>query len=79
MIEAPIFTYSEPSMQYLLGTNVSNDAVILVLLQVVEKEEKAAACYSKTFNLPQRNYCVTQRELLAVVLTVSFFSLYRYS
>ena len=36
------------------------------------------AYYSKTFSPPQRNYCVTRRELLAVVMAVNHFRPYLY-
>ena len=42
------------------------------------EEERAIAYYSKTFSLPQRNYCVTRRELLAVVMAVNHFRPYLY-
>ena len=43
---------------------------------MVEGEECVVAYYSKTFSLPQRNYCITRRELLAVVMAVNHFRAY---
>ena len=40
---------------------------------MVEGEECVVAYYSKTFSPPQQNYCVTRRELLAVVMAVNHF------
>ena len=45
---------------------------------MVEGEECVVAYYSKTFSPPQRNYCVTRRELLAVVMAVNHFRPYLY-
>ena len=70
LMKARILTYSHPSKQYLLDTN---EAAGAVLSQVVERGEKLVACSSNTSNPPQRNYCVIQRELLAVVTAVNHF------
>ena len=40
--------------------------------------ERVVAYYSKTFSPPQKNYCVTRRELLAVILAVTHFRPYLY-
>ena len=78
LIEAPVLTYSDPSRQYILDTDASNEAAGAVLSQMVEGEECVVAYYSKTFSPPQRNYCVTRRELLAVVMAVNHFRPYLY-
>ena len=40
--------------------------------------EKVVAYYSKSLSRPERNYCVTRRELLAVVKAVKQFHVYLY-
>ena len=50
LVEAPVFTYPDPSRQYVLDTDTSNDAAGAVLLQMVEGEECVVAYYSKTFS-----------------------------
>ena len=49
-----------------------------VLFQVVKGKE-LVACYSKSFNSPQKNYCLMRRKLLDVVLAVSHFRPYLYT
>ena len=44
-----------------------------VLSQVHDEAEWVPAYYSKTFTLEQRNYCVTRKELLAVVKALKHF------
>ena len=66
-----MLTYPDPSRQYILDTDTSNEAAGAVLSQMV-------AYYSKLFSPPQRNYCVTRRELLAVVMVVNRFRTYLY-
>ena len=79
LIEASVLTYPEPSRQYILDTDASNKAAGAALLQMVEGIEWVVAYYSKTFSPPQLNYCVTRRELLAVVMAVNHFQSYLYS
>ena len=73
-----MFTYPDPSRQYILDTDASNEAAGAVLSQMVEGEERVVAYYSKTFSPPQRNYCVTRREILAVVIATNHFRPYLY-
>ena len=47
-----MFTYPDPSRQYILDTDASNEAAGAVLSQMVEGEERVVAYYSKTFSPP---------------------------
>ena len=78
LIKAPVLTYPDPSRQYILDTNASNEAAGAVLSQMVEGEERVVAYYSKTFSPPQGNYCMTRREILAVVIATNHFWPYLY-
>ena len=49
-----------------------------MLSQVVESRGRPVAYSSSTLSQSQRNYCVTQRELLAVVKAVKQFHPYLY-
>ena len=71
-------TYPDPTKPYILDTDASNEAAGAVLSQEVDGEERVVAYYSKTFSPPQKNYCVTRRELLAVILAVTHFRPYLY-
>ena len=72
MVEAPVLAYPDPGRPYILDTDASNDAAGAVLSQETEDgQEKVVDFYSKTFSPPQKNYCVTRRELLAVILAVT--------
>src|SRR5260221_14351271 len=53
--------------EYRLDTDASNFAIGAVLSQVQDGEEKVIAYASRMLNTAERNYCVTRRELLAVV------------
>jgi len=51
---------------------------LAVLSQIQEGEEKVIAYYSKVFLKMERNYCVTRKELLAVIDSTKFFHHYLY-
>ena len=77
-IEAPVLAYPDPSYPFLLDTDASNVGIGAVLSQVVEGRERPVAYFSSALSHPQRNYCVTRRELLAVVKAVKQFHPYLY-
>ncbi|KAJ8401940.1 hypothetical protein AAFF_G00375210 [Aldrovandia affinis] len=62
------------SLPFVLDTDASNVGMGAVLSQVGPEGERAVAYFSHTFNKAERNYCVTRRELLAVVKAVRHFS-----
>ena len=66
---APILGYpsAEEDDVFLLDTDASNCHIGAVLSQRQGGEEKVIAYGSKVLSKSERNYCVTRRELLAVV------------
>ena len=78
LVTAPVLGYPNPGLPYVLDTDASNEGVGAVLSQVQEGEERVIGYYSKTLTPPERNYCVTRRELLAVVKGVKHFRPYLY-
>ncbi|KAJ8389511.1 hypothetical protein AAFF_G00119010 [Aldrovandia affinis] len=60
--------------RFVLDTDASNVGMGAVLSQVGPEGERAVAYFSHTFNKAERNYCVTRRELLAVIKAVRHFS-----
>ncbi|MES9883150.1 MAG: reverse transcriptase domain-containing protein, partial [Sedimenticola sp.] len=63
---------------YILDTDASSYAIGSVLSQVQDSHERVIAYYSQTLNKPERNYCITRRELLAIVQSVKHFHHYLY-
>jgi hypothetical protein len=49
-----------------------------VLYQVLGRQERVIAYYSKMLNKAERNYCVTRQELLSIVRTLEHFHKYLY-
>jgi hypothetical protein len=54
-------------LSFVFGSLVSDCAVGGVLSQLQDNQEKVIAYMSKALNKEEQNYCVTRKELLAVV------------
>ncbi len=61
---------------FILDTDASDVSVGAVLSQVQDSEEKVIAYASHKLNKAERNYCVTDKELLAVRYFVDYFHYY---
>jgi hypothetical protein len=75
---APILAYPQPGQRFIVDTDANNVGIGGVLSQVQDRQERVIAYYSKTLNKAERNYCVTCRELLAIVKTLEHFHKYLY-
>ncbi|XP_011859544.1 PREDICTED: uncharacterized protein LOC105557028 [Vollenhovia emeryi] len=62
--------------EFVLDTDASNIGIGAVLSQRCEGVERVIAYFSRVLNKSERNYCVTRRELLAVVDPLKFFRHY---
>ena len=67
--------FDEP---FILDTDASNTAIGAVLSQNIEGQEKVVAYASRALTKSERKYCVTRKELLAVVHFVKYFRHYLY-
>ena len=76
LCETPILGYPDPENEFIVDTDASNTGLGGVLSQKRGDQEVAIAYFSKSLSKPERNYCVTRRELLAVVKTLQHFSKY---
>lgn len=78
LLGAPILSYPLPETPFILDTDASNHAIGAVLSQRQGGEECAITYFSQTLNHTQRQYCVTKRELLAIIKAVQHFHPYLY-
>ena len=78
LVSAPILGYPLPDAPFILDTDASNHAIGAVLSQIQDGQERVIAYYSQTLSRSQKQYCVTRRELLAVVKAVQHFHHYLY-
>ncbi|CAF4895233.1 unnamed protein product [Pieris macdunnoughi] len=76
LCETPILGYPDQDGEYVVDTDASGIGIGGVLSQVKGEHEQVIAYFSKSLSKPERNYCVTRRELLAVVKTLQHFSKY---
>jgi len=76
LTSSPILAMPQDEGQYRLDTDASNDAIGAVLSQIQNGQERVIAYASRLLNKSERNYCVTRRELLAVVYFVKQFRPY---
>jgi hypothetical protein len=78
LISAPILAYPNPVSRYILDTDASDFGIGAVLSQVQDGQERVIAYASKSLSRSERRYCVTRKELLAIVKFVKHFKHYLY-
>ena len=74
--EAPLLVYPREGGGFVLDTDASDKAIGAVLSQVQDGKERVVAYGSFVLSTAQRNYCVTRRELLAIVVFTKHFRHY---
>jgi predicted aspartyl protease len=67
LTEPPLLSLPNTVDDFILDTDASNVAIAGELIQLQEGQEKVISYGSYVLTPEQRNYCVTRRELLAVV------------
>ncbi|GBM65989.1 Transposon Ty3-G Gag-Pol polyprotein [Araneus ventricosus] len=78
LITSPVLTYPRTDKEFILDTDASNEGIGAVLSQKIGNEECVIAYFSKSLGKPERNYCVTRKELLAIVKSIEHFHHYFY-
>ena len=78
LTSAPILAYPVLGQQFILDTDASDHSVGAVLSQVQDYREQVIAYMSKAMNVHERSYCVTRKELLAVIIAIGNFHTYLY-
>jgi len=74
---SPILAYPQiDGGEFILDTDASAFAIGAVLSQVQDGKERVIAYGSRSLDKPERNYCVTRREMLAVVYFTKYFKHY---
>jgi len=66
-VEAPILAYPDPAKEYIPDTDASDRNVGAVLSQVQNGHEVVVVYFSKAMSTPEKNCCMTRKELLPVV------------
>jgi len=76
LAETVTLAYPQPDQTFILDTDASDVAVGAILSTTVEGVESPIAFFSRVMNSAQRNYCLTRRELLAVIAGLQHFRHY---
>lgn len=71
-----ILAYPRDEGKYIPDTDASDDAIGVVLQQVQDGNVKVIAYGSRTLNKAERNYCITDKELLAVRYFIEYYRQY---
>ena len=71
-----VMAYPLTDSPFILDTDASDTAIGAVLSQIQNGEEKVVAYASRSMNKAERNYCVTDKELLAVKHFIEYFYQY---
>ena len=71
-----ITAYPQEKGEYILDTDASDFGIGAVLSQIQNGRERVIAYASRSLNKAERNYCVTDRELLAVRYFTDYFRHY---
>ena len=77
LVSAPILAFPDYNREFILDTDASDDGIGAVLSQVQDDGTEHVIAYaSRILTKPERRYCVTRRELLAVVTFIHHFRQY---
>ena len=74
LTSAPILALPDRTRPFILGTDASNCGIGAILSQCQsDGSEHVIAYASQLLTKPEKNYCVTRKELLAVVTFLGHF------
>ena len=78
LTQTPILVLPTVDDDFILDTDASNVGIGAVLSRTKDGKEQVIAFFSRALSKPERNYCTTRKELLALVKAVHHFHHYLY-
>ena len=78
LVEAPVLIHPDFTKSFILDVDASDLSIGAVLSQITENGERVIAYVSRTLSKSERRYCVSRKEMLALVYFVKYFRLYLY-
>ena len=76
LISAPILAFLDCTKPFILDTDASETGLGAVLSREHDGEERVIAYANRVLSKAKRRYCVTPKELLAVVTFIQYFRHY---
>ena len=76
LVSPDIMAHPRSQGEFILDTDASDVCIGAVLSQVQDGTERVIAYGSKSLNKAERNYCVTDRELLAIRYFTEYYRVY---
>ena len=78
LVSAPIMAYPTPGTKYIVDTDSSGYAIVSVLSQIQDGEERVISYGSRVFKPAEQKYCARRRKLLAIVDSAVHYRPYLY-
>ena len=78
LVFSPILAYPSVTTMFTVDTDASDFGIGAVLSQRQDGTERVIAYASRSLSKAERNYCITRKEMLAVVYFVRYFCPYLY-
>ena len=78
LVESPVLIHPDFTKGFILDVDASDLSIGAVLSQITEDGECVVAYASRTLSKSERRYCVTRKEMLALVYFVKYFRHYLY-
>ena len=78
LVNAPVLAHPDFSQSFILDVDACDQSIGAVISQKINGEEHAVGFASRTLTKSERAYCVTRKELLALVTFVKHFKHYLY-
>ncbi|CAG2215828.1 unnamed protein product [Mytilus edulis] len=78
LISSPVLAFPREEGLFIIDADASQYGMGSVLSQIQDGVEKVISYFSKTFSKPERQYCVTRKELFAMVASIKNFHHYLY-
>ncbi|MCG7874760.1 MAG: ribonuclease H family protein, partial [Candidatus Thiodiazotropha endolucinida] len=78
LVNAPVLAHPDFSQSFILDVDACDQSIGAVISQKINGEEHAVGFASRTLTKSERAYCVTRKELLALVTFVKHYKHYLY-
>ena len=78
LTSALVLTYPCPGGMFVLDTDASSTGLGAVLSQIQNGQEHVLGYFSRSLGKAKKNYCVTRKELLALIAAIEHFNYFLY-